>query len=89
MEGDKKIDEPATEQPVEEGENAEVEKKKKKKKNKNKNKGVAEGGDYDAQLEKVCEEQKVEEESKKEEDGVENEEGGDADPAKKKKKRSK
>ena len=63
MEGDKKIDEPATEQPVEEGENAEVEKKKKKKKNKNKNKGAAEGGDYDAQLDKVCEEQKVEEEA--------------------------
>lgn len=36
MEGDKKEDQPATEQPVEDVEGAEVEKKKKKKKNKKK-----------------------------------------------------
>jgi hypothetical protein len=87
MEETKKIDEPVTEQPVEDNENADQEKKKKKKKNKKKT--GATGDDYDAELAKVCDEQKVDaaEETKDPVDGEE--EGGDADPAKKKKKRSK
>jgi hypothetical protein len=55
MEGDKKVDEPATEQPVEDVENADGEKKKKKKK-KNKKAAGAAGDDYDAELAKVCDE---------------------------------
>ena len=88
MEEDNKVDQPATEQPVEDVENADQEKKKKKKK-KNKKAAATEGEDYDAQLNKICEEQKVDEETKATEDGAEKEEGGEADPAKKKKKKSK
>ena len=87
METENKEDKPITE-PVEDVENGDQEKKKKKKKNKKKAAGAA-VDDYDAELAKVCDEQKVEEEAKAPEDGAEGEEGGEGDAAKKKKKRSK